>query len=247
MRKFWKIFSIIFVVVFLISISTCIVLSIGSTTVTTFTSNEKSRRETFYRAYNKLANAEVITIKSTSPYTGNDLNYKTEATITCTAQTDEGVKNYECKMISKLLNDSSKVVRTSYFPGDGYQYTVENQTQTKKKYPNTSLTTYFANLYTGATMQLNFLAYDNQTIKNYSIVYRTDVTFDINSFSLEKDINVSYKTAESEVNFRLGFNKNDYLNEVYYKQTNSTINIRYKKARLSFPDTFAGFEEIKEG
>lgn len=242
MRVFSKIVSIMFIVFLVLSLGLNIILAVSSSNISTFTNNEDSRRNVFYTAQNKLSNSDEITIISTGPYTQGSAGQTSEDKITCSISKENATPEYSCMMVSKLYNADSSLSRTSYFPGDGYQYTIEGDTKTKKAYPNTSLTTYFNALIGGTQTYMSYLILDNSLIKTYSMYYDTSISFNFSKFTLSKKIDVNYKNGEETLKIEMGFDSHDYINKVVDGKSGAALNISYSKANIEFP-LFAGFEE----
>ncbi len=243
MRIFSKILSITFIVLLVLSLCLNVVIAVSSSQVSTFTNNEDSRRNVFYTSQNKLSNSEELTIISKAPYTQGSAGQVAEDKITCAVKKENTTPEYECSMISKLYNADSSLARTSYFPGDGYQYTVEGENKTKSAYPNTSLVTYFTALIGGAQTYMSYLILDNSLIETYKMYYETKISFSFGQFMLSKQIDVNYNVNEENLKIELSFNSRDYITKVVDPKLGSSLDISYSKINLEFP-VFAGFTSI---
>lgn len=186
---------------------------------------------TYNNAFNAIANSSTITVKSTNVY--NSESYAQD-TMACSIN-DEG-DHYICKMISALYDLEDNLIRTSYFPGDGYKYSIENNTKSKTIYSNENLENYFINMLNGTINHLSYLSYDPATIETLS--FTTYINYDFSSLkNLTKDINVCYQTYK----FNLRFDKYDSLTKLEIGN-NVNIEIYYDLLELDFP-SFEGFEE----
>lgn len=232
MRVLKTILKILFVIVFIFSVSCSVIFAISSTT--TLSNNISSRREIYYKATNKITNSREITIIAKMPYSQNgDIS---EDKITCSLA-KESSTSYNCSMISKLFDKNSNLIRTSYFPGDGYKYTknANEDKGTKEIYDNASLISYFNSTRSGLTYYLALLSYDEKTIETNSIKYYTKTSFDFNTFSLSKNIDVKYLNEGTTEEFEFAFDKNSYLKDFSYNTYNTSFSLTYQKANLKFP------------
>lgn len=241
MRIFSKILSITFIVLLVLSICLNVIIVGSSSQLSTFTNNEDSRRNVFYTSQNKLSNSDELTIISKAPYTKGTAGQTSEDKITCTSKKDTTTPEYECSMISKLYNADSSLVRTSYFPGDGYQYTIEGEEKTKSVYSNESLAAYFTALVTGAQTYMSYLILERSLVETYKMYYDVSISFNFSQFSLKKQIDVNYKVNEKNSKIELSFNSKDHITKVSDTTSGSTLDISYSKANLEFP-IFVGFE-----
>ena len=240
MRIFSKILSITFIVLLVLSLCLNVIVAVSSSQISTFTNNEDSRRNVFYTSQNKLSNSDELTIISKAPYTKGSEGQISEDKISCSLKKESTTQEYECSMISKLYNADSSLVRTSYFPGDGYQYTVEGENKTKNVYSNESLTAYFSVLVLGAQTYMSYLILENSLIETYKMYYDIKISFDFSQFSLEKQIDVNYKVNEENSKIELNFNSKDHITKVSDTNLGSTLDISYSKENLEFP-IFVGF------
>jgi len=240
MRVFKRILYILLVIVFVFSVITSVIFAVSSPT--TLKNSISSRRKIFYTSINDISNSKNITITSKTPYNLGGANQQVEDKITCSL--DNETTTYKCTMISRLYNENSKLVRTSYFPGDGYKYTLEDGDNTGTKTPSSDsvVTSYFASLISGAQNYLSILTYDSKTIETYSVKYNKKIHFNFNTFSLSKSFNVSYTIGSQSVNAKLIFDKKDRLSKLQDVTNKSSMSISYNKAKLDFP-SFIGYIE----
>lgn len=235
MRIFYKILSILFVLVFITSVSVSLILGFSSTYIS---NNENSRRNTYYTASNYVNKSKYISIVSKSPYSAGEEGQIVEDNVSCTLNEE----TYTCQMISTLYNEDSSVVRTSYFPGDGFKYTLAGNTKTKTVFTNDSLVNYFKSLLAGVQTYLSFLAYSNTIIDAYNINYDTNVSFNFSKFTLNKEIMIDYGNEESKQKLRLEFNKKDYVTYIGFVDTDISLKINYKNNKLNIP-SLVGYQE----
>ena len=234
MRTYSTALKILFIVALLLSVSCSIILGISASS--TLANTVSSRREVYYKAALKLDSSKSITLTATMPTDPTDINGQfTLDTYSC-SKNDKA--SYDCTLISKLYDKDAKLIKTSYFPGDGYKYTkVEGEEKgTKQPYENTQIASSFSNFYLGPMTYLAILSYDRKTIDDYKIKYSSDITFDFNSFSLLKGINVEYMSSGVLQQFEFDFNKNNHLTDLFYKNMNSKCSIKYSKTNLKFPN-----------
>lgn len=241
MRIFFKILSILFVIVFIFSVTTSVVLGLSSTTILANSNDKEARRHIYYTSLNKLSSSKNITIISTMPYSKEE-GYISKDKITCSLNNESLSESYSCTMISQLFDDSSKIVRTSYFPGDGYKYSLEGDIKSKTIYSNNLLSTYFLSLLAGATTYVSYLAFNQESIDAYSINYKHDSEFDFNTFSILKNIAVNFTVGSNTQKIDFTFDKNDYLTKLTFGK-DSSLQLSYKKANITFP-SFNGFDLV---
>ena len=245
MRIFTKILSIIFVIVFIFCVSISIILGVSSST---FAKDEDARRNIYFSSAYKLANNKTISITATTPYSLGEEGQYTKETATCVTNKDDQTTN--CSMISRLYNADASLVRTSYFPGDGYKYTNINGEAkgTKTPYSNDNLQSYCASFILGVNMYLALLSSDTRSIEESKLDFDSNIKFDFNTFSLFKNITIKYEISNTKQIIGLKFDKNDFLRKVEIKASTDTeelttsINIDYKKANLDF-SSLVGYTE----
>lgn len=234
MRIFGKIFKILLSLVFICSIVLNVIFSMSTTSLSILTNKEKAMREIYYSASIALSNSEEVTITSTMPYTSLK-DHTAVDKIVCEKSDDEN-NSYECGMISKLYDENSKLVKTSYFPGDGYKYTDDGTTQIKTVFSNESLYSYFLGLVYGASSNISYLAVNKDAIDAYKMSFDTGFKFNINTFSLDKDVTVNYTGLDNvEQKIDLQFDANDRLQYVNDHNNKSSLLISYDDEELEFP------------
>lgn len=236
MRVFTRILKIFLAIVFVLSVALNIILGVSSTTFSIFTNKKKALTELYFTSNSAFTNFNSITIESTMPYT-IDPNYTSTDKLTCKTITKDNNKEYECQMISKLYNSESDLVRTSYFPGDGYKYTAENDTYIKTPYTNQNLILYLAAFIGGASNNLNYLLADSATAETYSFKTTKGLYFDLNSFSVNKKVSVSYnetKDKTATVNYK--FDSHDRISYVKDVANKATLKFKYSYSKLPIPD-----------
>ena len=238
MRILRKILSFIFVVVFVLSVGTSVAFFLSSTNRLAFKDNKDSRLELYYSSYYAIGNSKDYTIIANNKY-GED--QKSVDEITCSL-TDESENIYTCSQISKLYDSEGELVRTSYFPGDGYKYSVEGEAKTKTVYSNTNLQNYFSALLGGANSYLRYIAYDVFVPDDEEFIkFETDIKFNFNTFSLLKEINFNLDKGTSKLSADLTFDGKDRLTKVMSGESIS-LEISYKKTNFEFP-SFSNFVE----
>lgn len=242
MRILKKILSIIFVLVFVFSLGLTVAFYFSSTNKLIFKDNLDARLKLSYSAITNLTTEKEFTIVSETNYVGDKT---TIDNITCSIN-EESTTKYTCSMVSKAYSDKGELTKTSYFPGDGYRYSVEGATKTKTVYSNTDLLNYFLSLYSGASYYLNFIQYDFlvPADKQYTKV-DTKVKFDFNTFSLLKDMKVNIDKGADKMNIDFSFDGKDRVVGIKTspaENITSTLKISYNKANFEFP-SFNGFGE----
>lgn len=231
MRIFYKLLFVLLIIITLFSVTTTAVFALSSTLLPT----ENNRKQIFYTAQNKLSNLKEITIVATKPYS-NVTGQISKDVMSCVVVSNE----YNCQMISSLYNRDSSLVRTSYFPNDGFKYSIEGNDRTKASYPNESLNTYFSSLIAMASQGLSYISFNNAYVRYYNIEFDEDIDFDFSSFSFSKSIDVSCVVSNQEQEIDLEFNKDNYLTKVDFDSMDIELKIKYKTTKLNFPD-FSGF------
>ena len=243
MRILSKILYVLFVFTFIFSASVSIIFFVSSTTLSI---SAKERKNIFYTSYNKLTTSKQLTFVSTMPYFNEDEKdgVKVQDRITCIINLENITPSYNCSMISRVYNKKNKVIKTVYFPGDGYKYTNRNVTEhgTKEEYSNNKLVSYFSTLAMSTQTYLALLTYDERTMETYKVNYYTSVSFSFNSFSLSKDIGINYTISDSKQNIKLCFDNKDAIKKIDYVTNDATLKISYGKTAFSFP-SFALYKE----
>lgn len=243
MRIFTRILKVFLVIIFVLSIMLNIILGTSSTTITLYTNKKKALHEMYYTSAIALTNVKSITVKAVMPYSLKE-GHTSEDEATCKVIKVENVETYECKMISKLYDTESNLVRTSYFPGDGFKYSAENNTYIKTKHDNNTLQYYIFGLIGGAFPYLNYLIVDSATAETNSFKIKKGLFFDLNTFSLNKKLSISFKeTADSKNTIKYKFDSHDRLEYLKDPSKKSTLSINYKYSKLSIPDLI-GYTEM---
>ena len=242
MRVLFKVLSVLFVIVFVFSLATSIIFAVASPVLS---NSEEAKRQLYYSAAYKLHGVENITITSSKPSVSAISGRTEEDKISCSL--NEASSTYSCSMISKLYDSDSKLIKTSYFPGDGFKYTEEGENKPKTPYSNTSLVSVCNSLMGGANTWTSFLAKDNKSLEDNAVVFGEDISFSFSEFSLTKKIAITYedKVSNSNPNILLEFDKNNYLKKITYKtdvkaEDVSTLEFVYEKTTFSFP-SFAAY------
>lgn len=224
-----------FVIVFIFSVSTSVILAVSSTSIAI---SENDRASIFYTSYSNLYNTKQITIKSAVPYTSGEEGQYTQYTISCFVDEESSDTGYTCKMISKLYKKDGSLVKRSLFPFDGYQYSeiIETNELVKTSYSNQQLLMYFNSQITAISKYLMYLSISPSVIEANKISYDCKSSFDLNSFSFKKRISVNFDNEE-KTKIILDFNKNDYITRINYKTTSDFImEINYEKEDFDFPN-----------
>lgn len=236
MRIISKLISFLFAILFITSVAFNIIFCVSSSNILMFTNNEQARKRLHQFATDYISDGNYFTIISQNVIETN----RSIDQITCGL--DEKVsEGLSCKMHSKLYDSESNLLRTSYFPGDGYKYTLENDVGTKSEYSNSNLINYFYSLVYGALYSLNNLVFEESAIESYSVKYDSSITFSFNQFSLIKKIAVSYKVNDESHKSTYEFDKKDRLSKVTFDDDSIYLKIDYKLTNISFPD----FSEYK--
>lgn len=235
MRIFGKIFKILLNLVFICSIALNVIFVMSSTTISIFTDKEKAMREIYYSASTALSDSEEIAITSTMPYASLKDHTSTDK-IVCKKSVAGSKIPYNCEMISKLYDEKSTLVKTSYFPGDGYKYTDEGTTQTKTAFSNETLYSYFLGLVYGASSSISYLAANSDTVETYKMSFDSEFKFNIDTFSLDKNITVKYTGLDKvEQTIDLHFDAHDRLQYINDHNNKSNLSISYSNNELEFP------------
>lgn len=239
MRIFKKVAYILFVICCVLSVTIAVCLSVSSTNKLLFKDNVDARLKIYSTAYNNLSNSKKYTIVSENKY-GTDQRVKEE--ISCEVKQETEGTSFDCKMISKLYNSDGGLVKTSYFPGDGYKYTEENETKVQTTFSNSSLAAYFSSMIVGAMQGLNYIIYDynNPDEKEHADI-DTEVEFNFNQFALLKTIGFNYQKDSTKLTASFKFDKKDRLTEYNYNQM-SSMKISYSLKELQIP-SLTGFQK----
>ena len=218
-----------------------VVLGVSSTTLKLmFKDNMDARVQMYYTTIHSLENSNNLTFST--DYTDID-GKKVIEKLSCSVDKDNVTNNYSCNLIAKLYDDEANLVKTSYFPGDGYKYTIEGETKTKTVYSNSGLETYFVSLYAGITYQLYYMVLDYSFPEEKdSISFNTKINFNFNTFSFSKNVKANYKDSDESQTISYKFDGNDRLTSVTTAD-DYKMSINYNKTSLQFP-SFEGFTEI---
>jgi hypothetical protein len=235
MRVFTRILKIFLSIVFVLSIILNIILGSSSTTFSIFSNKKKAFAEMYYTSFIALSNFNSITVESTMPYTA-EMGYTSKDKLTCKIVKENDSAEYKCQMISKLYNSESDLVKTSYFPGDGYKYTAENNTYIKTAYDNENLVYYLSAFISGATNNLNYLLLDSASAETYSLKTTKGLYFDLNSFSLNKKASASYGEGEGKNTIKYKCNSRDRISYIKDTTNKATLKFTYSYIKLPIPD-----------
>ena len=230
MRIFGKILKIIFIFIFILSVCLNVTLFMSSTNRLIFKDSDDARVKLYYNSYNHLINSKNFTLETTYKY---DENHKVTDKITCTL--DEVAKSMDCTQVSILNNNEGELVRTSYFPGDGYKYSIQGEAKTKTAYSNQSLMMYASSLLSGISKQLGYLvAYVTNTSDKEFVSYKTSAKFAFNTFELCKTTSFKLDKGTSKLDIKYTFDGDDRLTKLVYGEEN-VMSIEYKKENLRIP------------
>lgn len=236
MRIFNRILKMLFVLIFIVSVCFNVVLGLSSDYSLVFKDSGVKRRQLAYRA--------AFYVKGTAKYTFEDYDSenKTRAIVSCVKDNEKTDDNLTCEQITYVYNDSKEVVKTVYFPNDGYKYVSEGDSKTKVAVNSSVVTNYAFSLYMGSLYYLHYLSYDTET-PNQTVVsdFKTKLNFNFNKFSLTR--NVTFKIKQSEtasLDVNLVFDNNDKL--LSLKSENNELSIKYDTTKLNFP-SFSSFVE----
>lgn len=226
-----KILSFVFVITFLLSIVMNISLFMSSSNRLALKDDSNTRLKLYYSANFNLTESKYLTIIAKKPY--NETQTSVDEAV-CTL-TDASKSTYSCKQISKLYESDGTLVRTSYFPGDGYKYSLEGETRTKTEFSNEALESYFKSLVAISFNYLSYLVYD-LIYTSYAEFFEaeTDVDFNFNYFSLDKEIEIEVDQGTTKFETKFNFDGKDRLTKVvaepYYN-----FELNYEKNELQFP------------
>lgn len=242
MRVFSKILYILFIIAFVVSVGFNIILGVSSSNIK---NNVQTRMQLYYDSLGKLSSAEHIRVLDKKPYGSATDGQYTIDDIACSL--DKESNKYSCKMISKLFSSDAKLIRTSYFPGDGFKYSLEGETKTKSIY-NVDLSTMLTARTSGiGNSYLPLLTYTSQSMEQYGSKYDCNVAFNFNSFSITKEIIYSDKNRDKDSEIKLYFDSNNNITKLVDEKAKSTIEVSYDKTDLSFPQNFNGYALTGEG
>lgn len=249
MRALKIIITTLLSLLLVLSLSLCICLGLSSSSLSLINKDSRDARvQLYYSATSQLENANTITIENIASFSETQISYDI---ITCSIDEESVSQQYNCSMISKLYTgeniDTGTLVRTSFFPGDGYKYSVESDTKIKSVYSNEQLVSYLSSLISRITdLSVGGFAYlicdylDPATGLDFK--YDNKLNFNFNTFSLNKEINATYTVdEESSYNYNYQFDKYDRITKLTRDDYNSQIEISYEKTTLSFPTSYDGY------
>ncbi len=236
MRIFNKILKILFVLIFIFSVCFNVILGFSSDYSLAFKDDEVKRRQLGNRAALQIQNATKFTFED------YDNENKTKAIVSCVKDNEKTEGTLTCEQITYVYNDSKEVVKTVYFPNDGYKYVVEGDTKTKEKVSSSVVINYAANLYMGAAIYLYYMIYDTENPSQTEVSdFKTKLHFSFNKFSLTRNVAFKIKQSETEaLTANLVFNNNDKL--LSMKSENNELSIKYDTTKFNFP-SFDSFVE----
>lgn len=236
MRIFNRILKILFVLIFIVSVCFNVVLGLSSDYSLVFKDSGVKRRQ--------LANRAAIYIQNATKYTFEDYDSenKTKAIVSCVKDNEKTSDNLTCEQITYVYNDSNEVVKTVYFPNDGYKYISEGDSKTKMAIERTVVTNYASSLYIGSAIYLYYMLYDTEKHNQTSTSdFKTKLNFDFNKFSLTRNVSFKIKQSETQIlDVSLVFNNDDKL--LSMKSENNELSIKYDTTKLNFP-SFNSFVE----
>ena len=196
--------------------------------------NDYESIKSAYLASNSVFNDAVDLTFFTKNYASTTT--LTESTTTCSI-TSEGIIT-NCSMMSKLTDLEGTIMKESFFPGDGYKYTIEGNSKTKSVSANTVIENYFYNLVIGILNYLDYLNVSEDFASTSSFTYVSEINVNYAEFSLiSKKINCSYNSTS----FTLSFDSTDRVTGLYFNE-NTINNLTYELTQLNFP-SFEGFIE----
>ena len=232
MRVFGKIAFVFFMILLVLSIGLNIMLGVSSTNNLIFKDDVSARITIMSNSLFELESSlesEGLSIKSTNQYPSNN------GTATDRAYCKYESKLEKCTMVSVLYDDKGVAVKTSYFPGDGFKYTVEGETKTKSYYSNDQLNAYVTNLFYGWGNTLTMLQYDSgATIGDATVSYDTSMKFVFSKFSLLKTINCTFTRGESKVAYAFNVDNKDRVTSLSI-DGKASLELSYSKNEITFP------------
>ena len=244
MRVFTRILKISFIVILVLGVILNIILAVPSTTFSLFTNKKKAYKELYNSSIIALSESNSITVNSSMPYEEKE-GFVLKEEITCKTTTKDDKEDTKCTMISKIYNEKLDLVSTSYVPGDGFKYTAENNTYTKTKYQDSETHTYLLSLLIEANLNLEYLIMDSASAEHCSLKDKKGLLFDLNSFSVNKKVSITYKESEDTKNtIKYRFDSKDRLEYIASTTDVTTLSIQYKHKKLKMPD-FIGYTEKK--
>ena len=228
MRIFNKILKILFVIIFVISVCFNLILGFSSDYSLVFKDSSAKRRQLANRAALQIQNANKFTFED---YDGEN---KIRAIVSCTKDSEKTKDNLDCKQITYVYNDSKEIVKTVYFPNDGYKYVVEGETKTKKKVSNSDVTNYVSGLSLGSSVYLYYMHYDTEDPSQTNVTnFKTKLNFNFSKFSLTRNVAFKVKQSEGVSDVTLTFNNDDKLLSI--KFDNHELSIKYDTTKFNFP------------
>ena len=226
MRVFTRILKISFIVILVLGVILNIILAVPSTTFSLFTNKKKAYKELYNSSIIALSESNSITVNSSMPYEEKE-GFVLKEEITCKTTTKDDKED------------------TSYVPGDGFKYTAENNTYTKTKYQDSETHTYLLSLLIEANLNLEYLIMDSASAEHCSLKDKKGLLFDLNSFSVNKKVSITYKESEDTNNtIKYRFDSKDRLEYIASTTDVTTLSIQYKHKKLKMPD-FIGYTEKK--
>lgn len=237
MRVFGKIMKIILSIVLVLSLVLNVLLILSTSNSLAIKDSADKRLELYNEAYYKIIDSKTFTFVNENV---NNDNTRVKDTMTCTLKGDSITSDVSCAKITYLYGEDGKLIRTSYFPGNGYKYYVENENEIKEVFDENLNKLYFRNLIKGALSQISYLIMDVSypTYQEY-INYDNSIRFDFNTFSLVKEITFNYSYNNDNLKMQYEFDGSDRLSKIIMSE-NSILEISYEAKSLQFP-AFDGF------
>lgn len=246
MKAFKIILSILSIFILIISICFNFIILSSSTNSLLFKDSVDARTKLYFSASTKIENIGNFTAKIYNHNTNQEDNIHCKYIYDSKAETS----THDCAMLSYQYDSNSNLIRTSYFPGDGFQYYKEGESIGKFEYSNKALLSYAltapARMYCHT---LYYLALDpNDYIdveKNISMSYDTSFNFVFSKFSFYKSISFNYDVNGSKTIGEFDFDNKDRVVRTYVSSPSApslynTISIDYNYTEPVVPSFVKG-------
>lgn len=239
MRIFGKIIKIILSIVLVFSLILNVLLILSTSDSLVIKDSIDKRLELYNDAYYELMAAKQLTF--VNEMVNPDKTHIND-TITCELKGETITDGVNCSKITYLYSEDGKLIRTSYFMGDGYKYYVEGENKVKEVFNENENYTYLLSLASGAATSLSYLVLDvSYPSFQENTTYKTTLKFDFNTFSLRKQVLFDYSYNNNKIHYEYEFDGNDRISKIVLSE-DYKLEISYKTKSLRFP-AFDGFVE----
>lgn len=233
--KFLKITLIsISLFVLITSLIVSIMLGVSSTIGFSTKDNQENRERIYLTTKNMLdiVDEGEVTIRSYMTTSAIDGGAFVEDLAHCKYSNATLIS--DCTMRSILFDKDNKVIRTSYFPGDNYKYSVHaNGDKTKTAYPNATLNNYGLSLFKGFYLSSSFLTYEH---KEGEIEFDDcSLKFNWKELAFDKTISLTAFSNTASTKYSFEINSNDVVEEVKIDDLQS-LKVTYDMKKIIFPD-----------